>query len=123
MKDTTSVSVQVGGATMTIETGLLARQAAGATVCRLGDSLMFSAVTCTDKPREGVDFFPLQVEYREKYYAAGRFPGGYFKREARPSEKEILTPASLTAPSARSSPKATGMTCRSTTWCFGGRRK
>ena len=91
MKDTTSVSVQVGGATMTIETGLLARQAAGATVCRLGDSLMFSAVTCTDKPREGVDFFPLQVEYREKYYAAGRFPGGYFKREARPSEKEILT--------------------------------
>ncbi|HRT28824.1 MAG TPA: polyribonucleotide nucleotidyltransferase [Kiritimatiellia bacterium] len=91
MKDTTSVSVQVGGATMTIETGLLARQAAGATVCRLGDSLMFSAVTCTDKPREGIDYFPLQVEYREKYYAAGRFPGGYFKREARPSEKEILT--------------------------------
>jgi polyribonucleotide nucleotidyltransferase len=76
---------------MTIETGLLARQAAGATVCRLGDSLMFSAVTCTDKPREGIDFFPLQVEYREKYYAAGRFPGGFFKREARPSEKEILT--------------------------------
>ena len=91
MNDTTSVSVQVGGATMTIETGLLARQAAGATVCRLGDSLMFSAVTCTDKPREGIDFFPLQVEYREKYYAAGRFPGGFFKREARPSEKEILT--------------------------------
>jgi len=76
---------------MTIETGLLARQAAGATVCRLGDSLMFSAVTCTDKPREGIDFFPLQVEYREKYYAAGRFPGGFFKRESRPSEKEILT--------------------------------
>ncbi|HRU69980.1 MAG TPA: polyribonucleotide nucleotidyltransferase [Kiritimatiellia bacterium] len=91
MNDTTSVSVQVGGVTMTFETGLLARQAAGAAVCRLGDSLMFSAVTCTDKPREGIDFFPLQVEYREKYYAAGRFPGGYFKREARPSEKEILT--------------------------------
>lgn len=76
---------------MTIETGLLARQAAGATVCRLGDAMVFSAVTNTDKPREGIDFFPLQVEYREKYYAAGRFPGGYFKREARPSEKEILT--------------------------------
>ncbi|HRR34262.1 MAG TPA: hypothetical protein P5026_09205, partial [Kiritimatiellia bacterium] len=74
MNDTTSVSVQVGGVTMTFETGLLARQAAGAAVCRLGDSLMFSAVTCTDKPREGIDFFPLQVEYREKYYAAGRFP-------------------------------------------------
>ncbi len=87
MKDTTSVSINVGGAQMTIETGLLARQAAGATVCRL----VFSAVTNTDKPREGIDFFPLQVEYREKYYAAGRFPGGFFKREARPSEKEILT--------------------------------
>ena len=76
---------------MFIETGLLARQAAGAIVVRLGDSMVFSAVTCTDKPREGIDFFPLQVEYREKYYAAGRFPGGFFKREARPSEKEILT--------------------------------
>ena len=91
MKDTTSVSVTVGGATMTIETGLLARQAAGATVVRLGDSMVFSGVTNTDKPREGIDFFPLQVEYREKYYAAGRFPGGFFKRESRPSEKEILT--------------------------------
>ena len=90
MNDTTSVSVNVGGAEMTIETGLLARQAAGATVCRLGESMVFSAVTNTDKPREGIDFFPLQVEYREKYYAAGRFPGGYFKREQRPSEKEIL---------------------------------
>ena len=90
MNDTTSVSITVGGAQMTIETGLLARQAAGATVVRLGDSMVFSAVTNTDKPREGIDFFPLQVEYREKYYAAGRFPGGYFKRESRPSEKEIL---------------------------------
>ena len=91
MNDTTSVSVNVGGAQITIETGLLARQAAGATVCRLGDSMVISAVTNTDKPREGIDFFPLQVEYREKYYAAGRFPGGFFKRESRPSEKEILT--------------------------------
>ncbi|MEI7901980.1 MAG: polyribonucleotide nucleotidyltransferase [bacterium] len=91
MNDTTAVSVNVGGVQMTIETGLLARQAAGATVVRLGDSLVVSAVTNTDKPREGIDFFPLQVEYREKYYAAGRFPGGFFKREARPSEKEILT--------------------------------
>ncbi len=91
MQDTTSVSVNVGGAQMTIETGLLARQAAGATVVRLGDSMVISAVTNTDKPREGIDFFPLQVEYREKYYAAGRFPGGFFKRESRPSEKEILT--------------------------------
>lgn len=98
MNDTTSVSVTVGGAQMTIETGLLARQAAGATVVRLGDSMVLSAVTNTDKPREGIDFFPLQVEYREKYYAAGRFPGGFFKRESRPSEKEILTARNIDRP-------------------------
>lgn len=91
MNNTTSISVKIGGADLSFETGLLARQAAGATVCRLGDSLVFAAVTNTNTPREGIDYFPLQVEYREKYYAAGRFPGGYFKREARPSEKEILT--------------------------------
>ncbi len=90
MKDTRAVAVEVGGKTITIETGLLARQAAGSTTVRLGDTILFSAVTCTGKPREGIDYFPLQVEYREKYYAAGRFPGGYFKREQRPSEKEIL---------------------------------
>lgn len=91
MKDSISVSTQLGGKTLTIETGLLARQAAGAVLVSLDDIVVFSAVTNTDEPREGVDFFPLQVEYREKYYAAGRFPGGYFKRESRPSEKEILT--------------------------------
>ena len=90
MKDTVSVSTQIGGQTLTIETGLLARQAAGAVTVSLGDTVVFSAVT-TAKPREGIDYFPLQVEYREKYYSAGRFPGGYFKRESRPSEKEILT--------------------------------
>jgi polyribonucleotide nucleotidyltransferase len=91
MKDTISIAVEVGGKTLTIETGLLACQAAGATTVTLGETIMFSAATNTDKPREGIDYFPLQVEYREKYYAAGRFPGGFFKREARPSEKEILT--------------------------------
>jgi len=90
MKDTVSVSAQIGDQTLSIETGLLARQAAGAVSVTLGDTVVFSAVT-TASPREGIDYFPLQVEYREKYYAAGRFPGGYFKREARPSEKEILT--------------------------------
>ncbi len=90
MKDTVSVSTQIGGQTLTIETGLLARQAAGAVTVTLGDTVVFSAVT-TAAPREGIDYFPLQVEYREKYYSCGRFPGGYFKREQRPSEKEILT--------------------------------
>jgi len=90
MKDTKSVSFDVGGRTMTIETGLLARQAAGATTVRFGDSMVFSAVTNTDKPREGIDFFPLQCEYREKFYASGKFPGGHFKRESRPTTREIL---------------------------------
>jgi polyribonucleotide nucleotidyltransferase len=88
---TKQVQVQIGGKAVTFETGLLAQQANGAVSVRVGDTIVFSAVTATKKPREGVDFFPLQVEYREKYYAAGRFPGGYFKREAKPSEREILT--------------------------------
>jgi polyribonucleotide nucleotidyltransferase len=91
MKDTVKIQFEVGGKPMCFESGLLAQQAAGAVTCQLGDNVVFSAVTATKTPREGVDFFPLQVEYREKFYAAGRFPGGFFKREARPSEKEILT--------------------------------
>jgi len=91
MKNATSVSTEIGGKTLTIEAGLLAQQAAGSVTVRLGDTVLFSAVTCTDTPREGIDYFPLQVEYREKFYAAGKFPGGFFKREARPGEKEILT--------------------------------
>ena len=85
------VEVNLGGKILTLETGLMAKQAAGAVTARIGDTIVFSAITCTKTPREGVDFFPLQVEYREKFYAAGRFPGGYFKREAKPSEREILT--------------------------------
>ena len=91
MENTVSVSCDVGGQTLVIETGLLAKQAAGAVTARLGDNVVFSAVTCTETPREGIDYFPLQCEYREKFYACGRFPGGFFKRESRPSEKEILT--------------------------------
>ena len=90
MKDTISVSTQIGSQTLTIETGLLAQQAAGAVTVTVDEAVVFSAVTVA-KPREGIDYFPLQVEYREKYYAAGRFPGGYFKRESRPADKEILT--------------------------------
>ena len=91
MQGTTSIEVNVGRDTITLESGLLAKQASGAASARLGDTIVFSATTLSKKPREGIDWFPLQVEYREKFYAAGRFPGGYFKREARPSEKEILT--------------------------------
>ena len=90
MNQATSVSVEIGGQTITIETGLLALQAAGSVTVRLADTILFSAVCSTDAPREGIDYFPLQVDYREKYYAAGRFPGGYFKRESRPSDRETL---------------------------------
>ena len=90
MQNTQKFSAEIAGQTMTIETGLLAQQAAGAVTVSIGDTTVFCAVTCTDKPREGIDFFPLQCEYREKFYAAGRFPGGFFKREQRPSEKETL---------------------------------
>ena len=80
----------IGGKTISIETGRLAKQAAGAAVVRLGDTMALVA-TVTAGPREGQDFFPLQVEYREKTYAAGKFPGGFIKREGRPTTKEILT--------------------------------
>ena len=91
MQDAIAVEAVVGDKILRFEAGVLAQQASGAVTARMGDTLLFSAISNSQKPREGVDFFPLQVEYREKFYSAGRFPGGYFKREARPSEKEILT--------------------------------
>ena len=75
---------------MYFETGVLAKQADAAVSCGLEENIVFSAVTSANEAREGCDFFPLQVEYREKFYAAGRFPGGYIKRAARPSEKAML---------------------------------
>ena len=91
MNGTTKIDFEIGGKPMFFETGVLAKQADAAVSCGLGDNIVFSAVTSAKEAKEGCDFFPLQVEYREKFYAAGRFPGGYIKREARPSEKEILT--------------------------------
>ncbi|NKB23325.1 MAG: polyribonucleotide nucleotidyltransferase [Kiritimatiellae bacterium] len=91
MENTKHIEIDLAGKKVRFETGLLAKQANGAVTVQIGETVLFSAVTATKTPREGIDFFPLQVEYREKFYAAGRFPGGYFKREARPSEKEILT--------------------------------
>lgn len=78
------------GRPITIETGKLAKQASGSVVVRQGDTMLLAAVVAADEAKEGVDFLPLTVEYREKYAAAGRFPGGYFKREARPYDDEIL---------------------------------
>ena len=78
------------GREITIETGWLAKQANGAVVVKLDDTMLLATVVANEKPREDVDFLPLTVEYKEKYAATGKFPGGFFKREARPSEYEIL---------------------------------
>jgi polyribonucleotide nucleotidyltransferase len=85
-----TVERNIGGKTVSIETGRLAKQASGAVVVRLGDTMSLVA-TVTGPGREGIDFFPLTVDYREKVYAAGKFPGGFIKREGRPTTKEILT--------------------------------
>jgi len=84
------VSIPLGGSTLTIECGKLAKQATGSAYVRFGDTVVL-ATACTAQPREGIDFFPLTVDYREYNYAAGKIPGGFFKREGRPTEKEILT--------------------------------
>ena len=78
------------GREITIETGKLATQADGSVVVKMGDTMLLATVVSNKEPREGVDFLPLSVDYQEKYAATGRFPGGFFKREARPSEYEIL---------------------------------
>lgn len=83
--------IDLGGKLLTIETGKLAKQADGAVTVQMGGTVVLTTVVCSKEPREGVDFLPLTVEYQEKTYAAGRIPGGFFKREGRPTEKEILT--------------------------------
>jgi len=85
------IEFELGGRQMIIESGLLANQANGAVTVRYGDSMVISTVCASKEPKIGFDFFPLTVEYREKSYAAGKIPGGFFKREGRPSEKEILS--------------------------------
>jgi polyribonucleotide nucleotidyltransferase len=82
---------QVGDASITIETGLLAMQAGGAVTVRLGDSVVLCTATASKQPREGIDFFPLTADFEERLYAAGRIPGSFFRREGRPSESAILT--------------------------------
>jgi len=84
-----SVTITVGATPITIETGYVAKQAAGSVIVRCGDTMVLSTA-CDGDPRPGLDFFPLTVDYREKHYAAGRFPGNFFRREARPSEHETL---------------------------------
>jgi polyribonucleotide nucleotidyltransferase len=84
------VQLDWGGRQLTLETGRLARQADGAVFASYGDTTVLATVVAAKAPKEGIDFLPLTCNYQEKYYAAGRIPGGYFKREARPTEKETL---------------------------------
>ncbi len=85
------VSIPLGGSTLTIEVGKLAKQADGSAYVRYGDTVVLATACATQSPREGIDFFPLTVDYRENNYAAGKIPGGFFKREGRPTEKEVLS--------------------------------
>ena len=86
-----SVSVTIGDQEISFETGKLAKQADGAAVVRFGDTVVLATAVFNKEPKENAEFFPLTVDYREPTYAAGRIPGGWFKREGRPTEKEILT--------------------------------
>ena len=83
--------MQIGGKTLIVETGKIAKQADGAVTVRCGDTVVLVTVCAAKSPREGVDFLPLTVDYRENTYAAGKIPGGFFRREGRPNEKEVLT--------------------------------
>src|SRR5215831_3086488 len=97
MKQTATVEL-AGGKTLHLETGHLAKQAQGSAIVRSGDNVVIGTACCSGEPREGVDFFPLTVDYREYTYAGGRIPGGFIKREGRPSEREILTARQIDRP-------------------------
>jgi len=92
------VSVTVGGQEITFETGKLAKQADGAVVARSGETMVLATAMGRQEPREGADFFPLTVDVEERMYAAGKIPGGFFKREGRPTERAILTARMIDRP-------------------------
>ena len=92
MANSIKKSIPYGRHTLTIETGEIARQAAGAVVVSLDDSVVLVTTVANRQAKAGQDFFPLTVDYQEKTYAAGKIPGGFFKREGRPSEKETHPP-------------------------------
>jgi polyribonucleotide nucleotidyltransferase len=97
--EVTEISVQLsGGKTLKFETGKIAKQAHGSAVVRIGDNVVLATAVSNPDPREGIDFFPLTVDYREYTYAGGRIPGGFIKREGRPSEREILTSRMIDRP-------------------------
>src|SRR6201994_3042006 len=90
MFDKQTVSIEWGGRTLTLESGRIARQADGAVLATYGESTVLATVVAAKSAKPGIDFFPLTVNYQEKAFAAGKIPGGFFKREGRPSEHETL---------------------------------
>src|SRR5689334_25075612 len=97
MKQDATVEL-TGGKSLNFETGRVAKQAPGAALVRMGDVVVLATAVASPEPREGIDFFPLTVDYREYTYAGGRIPGGFIKREGRPSEREILTSRQIDRP-------------------------
>ncbi|MBP6459507.1 MAG: polyribonucleotide nucleotidyltransferase, partial [Crocinitomicaceae bacterium] len=83
-------SITIGGKSISIETGKLAKQADGSVVLQMGETVMLATVVAAPTAKDGVDFLPLTVDYKEKFAAAGKIPGGFFRREARPSDGEVL---------------------------------
>src|SRR5436853_3362392 len=94
----TTRELHLGHDTLRFETGKLAKQAGGSVIVRFGDSVVLVTACRAASPREGIDFLPLTVDYREYTYASGRIPGGFFKREGKPAEKEVLTSRMIDRP-------------------------
>jgi polyribonucleotide nucleotidyltransferase len=113
-----TVEVDLDGRKITLETGKMAKQANGAVVVRSGDSVVLVTACMADDPKPGAGFFPLTVDYREYTYAAGKIPGGFIKREGRPSEKEVLTSRLIDRPVRRCFPKGSSTKPRSSPWSF-----
>jgi polyribonucleotide nucleotidyltransferase len=116
-------SFTYGSHQVTLETGELARQAHGAVVCTMDDTVVLAAVTAAKEAKPNQDFFPLTVDYAEKTYAAGKIPGGFFKREGRPSEKETLTSRLIDRPIRPLFPTASTTRCRSSRRCCRSTRR
>ena len=109
----TTLTTEIGGRTLTIETGKLARLAGGSVTVRYGDTMILGTANRSE-PRPGLDFFPLTVDFEERMYAAGKIPGGFIKRESRPSEAAILAARLTDRPIRPLFPRATRTT---SSWC------
>ncbi len=106
-----SFSMELAGRTLTVDVGRVAAQANGAAFMHYGDTTVLSTATASEKPREGIDFFPLSVEYEEKMYAVGKIPGGFNKREGKASENAILTSRVIDRPMRPLFPKGLPQRC------------